>query len=251
MKILFLDILGDDPALYRSIETIIYRGAAFPERTRISGGLKPGELTRVVAYKGVFPEPKGFDGVIISGSAMNSVKGEEKPWMKKTYAYIRRLIRADLPILGICGGLQFTARALGEEVVYNKHGRNMGTDKTELTPAGQKDPLFHGVSKGFLAQVSHRCIVKKIQPSWRLLAKSAKSPYAAFSIGDKIRLVQFHPEIPPTVMRRMARQRRPALEAEGRVRRGEMGAFLAAIHDPKRDGRRILRNFIRSFIAPR
>jgi hypothetical protein len=49
----------------------------------------------------------------------------------------------------------------------------------------------------------------------------------------------------------MARQRRPALEAEGLVKPGEMEAFLAAIRDPKGDGRRILRNFIRYFIARR
>ncbi|MEK7498898.1 MAG: gamma-glutamyl-gamma-aminobutyrate hydrolase family protein, partial [Patescibacteria group bacterium] len=133
IKVLFFDILTPDLKQRELFNKEIYRGSTYSETTRKMVGLKPESWVYCDATLGIFPEDiTQFDGVIIGGSTGDPVVGHEKPWIKKTYPYIRKIVKKGIPLLGICGGLQFTVRALGGEVIFNPKGKEFGTIRVEV-----------------------------------------------------------------------------------------------------------------------
>lgn len=60
-------------------------------------------------------EPRGYDLVVILGSD-DSAYDDSVSWVADEFAYARRAVESDVPILGVCFGAQMLARALGAEV---------------------------------------------------------------------------------------------------------------------------------------
>ena len=58
------------------------------------------------------PTPEGFDGVIVGGSIGSA--NDREPWRIDLEAWLSRW--TEVPLLGICGGHQLLARALGGKV---------------------------------------------------------------------------------------------------------------------------------------
>lgn len=249
LKILFVDILTGDRELRKDINKRVYGGGTYSESMRRAFGLRENRWFVIDASKGKFPRRiSDFDGIVIGGSAEDPVEGQEKSWMKKVYKFIREAIKQEIPTLGICGGLQFTVRALGGEITFNPKGREFGSAKISLTKMGKRDPLFRGLSGDVLLQSSHKCMAKKLLPGSKLLAFSKLCPIQAIALGDKIRLVQFHPEMQRGQLRSIAIMRKSALMKEGFVNNdADFEKFLRSIENTERIGRKILRNFIRYF----
>src|SRR3989344_3473901 len=133
IKILFLDIFTDNEKFRKKLEKKVYNGRSLSEHVRKVFGLDKNQWLTLDASRDIFPDEfLSVDAVIISGSSKDPVKGQEKKWMRDTYKFIRKMIKKDLPILGICGGLQFTVRALGGEIVYNPKGKEFGAIKVNI-----------------------------------------------------------------------------------------------------------------------
>lgn len=246
MRILFLDILTGDPELRKKINKTVYGGGTYGESMRKTFGLKKSEWAVIDASKNLPRDFKKFDAVIIGGSTEDPIRGREKPWVKKTYAAIRKIIKNKIPFLGICGGLQFSARALGGEIILNPKGREFGNVKITQSPAGKNDFLFAGLPNTFIVQGSHKCIVKKILPGWRLLGSSNLCNIQAVAVGDCARLLQFHPEMGLAEIKRLAKMRRVGLIAEGFVKdEKDFKKFLSSIKNTEAAGKKILNNFVK------
>jgi len=67
------------------------------------------------------PNPPELSAIIITGSPASVT--ERAPWMLRAEAYIRDVVDAETPLLGICFGHQLMAQALGGEVRRNPRGR--------------------------------------------------------------------------------------------------------------------------------
>jgi len=262
IKILFFDILTPDKKQRELFNKEIYRGSTYSETTRKMVGLKPEEWIYCDATLGVFPEDvTQFDGVIIGGSTGDPVVGHEKPWMKKTYPYIRKIVKKGIPLLGICGGLQFTARALGGEVVFNPKGKEFGTIRVEVTKEGKSDLLFRGLPKNIWFQSNHKCMTKELLPEWKLLGSSKMCEPQAIGIGDKIRLLQFHPEKKSAHLKQLVHMKKKTFfedgffsakggSASGGKDKKVVKKFLASIKNTDPAGKKLLRNFIAYFVIP-
>lgn len=138
--------------------------------------------------------PKGF---ILSGGPA-SVYEPHAPYIP---AYI---LDCQLPILGICYGMQALTQALGGQVAASAH-REYGLAEVEtcfpnpLLPEGKRS-----------VWMSHGDRIEQLPNGFSTLARSANSPYAA--IGEIQRGyfgVQFHPEVRHTqggseILRRFA-----------------------------------------------
>ncbi|TMD55253.1 MAG: glutamine-hydrolyzing GMP synthase [Chloroflexi bacterium] len=100
-------------------------------------------------------------------------------------------LRAGIPVLGICYGMQLIAYHLGGEVAPG--------DRREYGPAvlEVEDPsgLFAGLPAEMPVWMSHGDNVPKLPPGFRALARSANSPFAAFAGEGGILGIQFHPEV--------------------------------------------------------
>lgn len=249
-KIFFLDILTGDKKIRKNINKKVYRGGNYSEAMRQAFGLPKSAWGYADASHGRFP--KDFfkiSALVMGGSTEDPIRDLEKPWMKEVYKFIRSAAKKNIPILGICGGFQFVLRALGSEIILNPQGREFGSVKILLTPAGRRDPLFYGLGKGAIFQSSHKCMVKKLLPGWKLLASSALCPYQAVAIGKNIRLVQFHPEMTTGALKALAKMRKTALLEEGFVKdEKDFEKFLSSVKNTSVTGKRILKNFVKYFV---
>ncbi len=131
---------------------------------------------QVLAY-----QPKGF---ILSGGPL-SVYDPEAPYIQDF------IIQSNLPLLGICYGLQALTKALGGKVApaYN---REFGS--AELL--GIKPSLLLNGNDGPSVWMSHGDRIEEVPPGFEVLARTANSPIAA--MGDEARAyygLQFHPEV--------------------------------------------------------
>ena len=184
------------------------------------------------------PDCRSVAGIVITGS-VSSVT-ERAPWMLRAESYIREIVSAETPLLGICFGHQLMAQALGGEVGKNPRGREIGT--VEVTRC-EDDPLFDGLPDALFANATHVDSAVRLPPSARVIAKTALEDHAAVVFGPAARGVQFHPEIDRHVMRGYVEIRRPLLAEEGL----DADAIHAAVAETP-DAEKLLCNFIRAFV---
>ena len=188
-------------------------------------------------------------GFIVTGSS--STVTMRAPWMLRAEEYIRAIAASRASLFGICFGHQIVAQALGGLVAKNPRGREIGT--VRCRHVAYADPLFVGVPDEFDVNATHVDSVVRLPVGARVLASTALEPTAAFAIGERIRCVQFHPEIDGDVMRGYIAGRAHLIRAEG----NDAGAILAAATDAPHAAR-LLRNFAvslpsaagRSMLAP-
>ena len=100
-------------------------------------------------------------------------------------------LHAGIPVLGICYGMQLIAHHLGGEVAPGLQ-REFGPAVLEVDEANE---LFAGLPAEMPVWMSHGDNIPRIPPGFRGLARSANSPYAAFSNDRGIMGIQFHPEV--------------------------------------------------------
>ena len=126
-------------------------------------------------------------GVILSGGPA-SVYEPDAPRMP---AWLRDRMGDDLPVLGICYGMQLLAQALG--------GKVDPADRREYGPAtiavrDAATDLFAGLPSALDVWMSHGDHLSAPPPGFRVVADSANSPIAAMVRGGLVG-IQFHPEV--------------------------------------------------------
>jgi GMP synthase (glutamine-hydrolysing) len=100
-------------------------------------------------------------------------------------------LRSALPVLGICYGMQLLAQHLGGEVAPGSR-REYGP---ALISVGDPGRLFDGLPEEQPVWMSHGDHIVRLPPGFHALASSPNSPIAAFSDGDRLLGIQFHPEV--------------------------------------------------------
>ena len=107
-----------------------------------------GLASKTIALYNGDPLPKGFRemrGVVILGGPMNVYEEKRFPFLKQEDAFIRELIRRDIPTLGLCLGAQLIAKAAGARV-SRAPVKEVGFRALSLTEEGKKDLLFSGLA---------------------------------------------------------------------------------------------------------
>lgn len=130
-------------------------------------------------------------GLILSGSPA-SVYDEGSPRLDPAYLRLKRADGQDVPVLGICYGLQSMAHRLGGGV-HRADRREFGRAELIVDEANQ---LFEGVPAGSSVWMSHGDHLTSVPPGYRLLAHTTNAPIAAVRADDRPHYgVQFHPEV--------------------------------------------------------
>ena len=138
---------------------------------------------------------QNYDGVTITGSALNVYNGGEPVIRQIDLA--KSVFAAGVPFFGSCWGLQVAVTAAGGEVRANPRGREFGFGRRiHLTAAGRTHPLFTGKPDIFEAPTVHRDEIGALPAGATLLAENDFGVQAAsFTHGaGTFWGVQYHPE---------------------------------------------------------
>lgn len=125
-------------------------------------------------------------GIILSGGP-NSVYDEGAPSLPKW------VLQSNLPVFGICYGMQLLTHALSGQVSPAQH-REYGHATIELSST--ENPLFNDLPTNFDVWMSHGDRIEKSPNGFIPLATSDNSPFAAIgNLNRQCYGVQFHPEV--------------------------------------------------------
>ena len=133
-------------------------------------------------------QSKNIKGIILSGGP-NSVYDKNAPKLN------HRILKLEVPIFGICYGLQLLLDNMGGKIKKGSIGE-YGNSKINID---SKDLLFNNVSNNCNVWMSHTDKVDDIGSEWDVLAKSENNIIAGIKHKKKkIHAVQFHPEVTHT-----------------------------------------------------
>lgn len=177
----------------------------------------PGALAAALAKHGVtiesslvplqgLPQDAG-DLLIVMGGPMSV--NDPQPWIAEETSFIRSALLAGKPVLGICLGSQFMAKALGATV---RAGRELeiGMTPIHLTEEGQQDPVFDSCPTPFDAFEWHGEIFD-LPDDCVPLASSAIAPLQAFRYGSRAYGLLFHLEMEERGIESLCRECAPDL----------------------------------------
>lgn len=161
----------------------------------------PGAFAKALAKRGVgleyFLVPKegvpknAGDLLIVMGGPM-SVNDSDK-WVIEETAFIRSVLLAGKPMIGVCLGSQLMAKALGATVRSGK-ALEIGMTPVRLTEAGRQDPVFGPGPESFDVFEWHGEVFDLPKGSVPL-AGSDVAPLQAFRYGDRAYGLLFHLEM--------------------------------------------------------
>ncbi len=158
-------------------------------------------ITRRVREVGVYGELVHHDvtwdkvsalnpkAVILSGGPA-SVYADDAPQLPTW------VLEQNLPVLGICYGMQLLAYNLGGEVAPATR-REYGPATLDVDHARGDTPLFAGLPDHLDVWMSHGDHINRAPEGFDIIATSANSPVAAMSRGHLVG-IQFHPEVQHT-----------------------------------------------------
>ena len=139
---------------------------------------------------------EGYDGVAITGSALNVYDGG--PEIDRQIELAREVLKSKTPLFGSCWGLQVITVAAGGAVRANPKGREIGVGRRiALTQAGRDHSMYAGKPPVFDALTVHLDEVETLAPGSTVLATNAQSAVQAAEIkadGGVAWTTQYHPE---------------------------------------------------------
>jgi len=172
------------------------------------------ELGIVDAEHGAsFPKEEECAGVVITGS--HAMVTDNISWSVKLKEWITLLLKAQIPLFGICYGHQLLAQTAGGQVDFHPYGKEIGTVSVQLLPDCSNDPIFQTLPKSFLAHVTHSQTVLNLPKAAIRLAANTHESNHAFRLGECAWGVQFHPEYNIDIMRSYIQEQKNELKSAG------------------------------------
>ena len=145
------------------------------------------------------PCPQDISALIVLGGSMGANDDHRHPFLYDLKLFVRQVVSAGMPYLGICLGGQLLAAALGAQVVSSRW-EELGNLPVELNAAGRADILFSGIPAQFDTFQWHHDSFD-IPDGGVVLASSAACPHQAFRVGTCAWGTQFHPEVTEVIIR--------------------------------------------------
>ena len=127
-------------------------------------------------------------GIILSG-------GPESVTQSFTPRIPQIVFDLDIPLLGICYGMQTLAEQMGGQVISSSH-KEFGHAELNIE---SESKIFDGIGDKLNVWMSHGDQVQDLPDNFKLIASTTNAPIAAMQHESKgIFALQFHPEVTHT-----------------------------------------------------
>jgi len=139
---------------------------------------------------GEYPDRKDQHGAyLVTGSKAGVY--EDHGWLPPLENFVRDLVQADIPLIGICFGHQLIAHALGGQVGKSEKGWGVGVHRHQWR---FKPDWLAMTDADFKVLVSHQDQVQQAPADLEILASSDFCPIAALYKSRAVLTFQGHPE---------------------------------------------------------
>ncbi len=155
-------------------------------------------IARRIREQGVFSIIVPFNADLMEINARTNVKGivlsggPSSVYDEKSPRISSNLLQLEVPVLGICYGLQLLIHQAGGKVAaagkreYGRAQLNVGGDNA----------LFRGIGDNSVVWMSHGDKVIDLAPGFEVIGHTSNSPYAAVQYEKRpVFGLQFHPEV--------------------------------------------------------
>ena len=149
-----------------------------------------------------FPNVRDFDWLIIMGGPMSVYDTRNYPWIKDETALIKTAISKNKIVLGICLGAQLIAAAMGANV-YAGSLKEIGWFPVSINPASKELGINHGIPKELTVFHWHGDTFDLPEGSIPI-ASSEITSNQMFIFNNRVLGIQFHIEVSPDDVKRMA-----------------------------------------------
>ena len=152
-----------------------------------------GVFSKIVSHKKIkINDIDGsIKGIILSGGPLNVYE-------IKKYSFDKRIIKNEIPVLGICFGHQILAKLNGGKIKQSKH-REFGLANIFRKKNSLLTKNFFKGKKVIKVWMSHADQVSKLPKNFNVIASSYNSKFAIVEHKfKKLYGVQFHPEVTHT-----------------------------------------------------
>lgn len=135
------------------------------------------------------PAPRHLAGLVVMGGPQGADDDDRHPGLAAERRLLAEAVAADVPVLGICLGMQLLAVALGARL-HRGHGTEIGFGRVEVLAS---DPVIDALGPGPDVLHWHSDAVD-LPGGARALAATPATPVQAFRAGAALGL-QFHVEV--------------------------------------------------------
>jgi len=167
-------------------------------------------LERYLVPQDGLPKDAG-DVLVVMGGPMSV--NDPDPWIAEETEFIRSVILAGKPVIGVCLGSQFMAKALGATVRPGK-ALEIGVTPVRLTAEAKQDPVFSTLPESFEVFEWHGEVFN-LPKDCVPLAGSYIAPLQAFRYGDRAYGLLFHIEVEENGIDSLCRECAPDLTKAG------------------------------------
>ena len=161
----------------------------FAQAVRDSGATMD---TWLLPAEGPPGDPLGYDAVLTFGGAMHVDQADEHPWLEAENELLRRLLAAEVPLLGVCLGAQLVATAAGG-TVRRAGDPEIGWYRARATGHAQDDPLMAPLGPAFEALEWHS--YEFLLPPGAVPLAASEACLQAYRLGPGAWGIQFHAEV--------------------------------------------------------
>ena len=182
-----------------------------------------------------------IDAVFVMGGYMNVYEEEKYPFLVQENTFIKKLIKKQVPLLGICLGAQLIAKAAGYKVSKATKSE-IGWHKIKLTKNAKEDILFKGCNDKLTIFQWHGDMFN-ITDKKQVLA-SSNVCQQAFKVGKNSYGLQFHFE----VTSQMAKTWCNELSKKEKLKY-KVNSILSGFTENQNSSQKLALNFLENFFS--